>query len=168
MGKLRTLLETLGDIRISNENGNWELEINDPDIYVDYFEYINLYNRRPLTSREDVSLLFRLTRQGAFLTSETYDWLDRYKASVTDFIIDTLVNYATTSLYIETEPAIVLCIADSIYPFDPLNEFALRLRVKAYSALGKHSLAKKTYERFARDYQEAYGQKFDRSFNDIR
>ncbi|MCD8167184.1 MAG: hypothetical protein LUE93_14380 [Bacteroides sp.] len=143
MGKLRSLLETLGEVGISNKNGNWELEINNEEIYVDYFEYINLYNRRPLTSREDVSLLFRLTRQGAFLTSETYDWLDRYKASVTDFIIDTLVNYAGASVQIDTEPAIALRIADSIYPFDPLNESALRLRVKAYSALGKHSLAKK-------------------------
>ncbi|MCD8029344.1 MAG: hypothetical protein LUF85_00450 [Bacteroides sp.] len=60
------------------------------------------------------------------------------------------------------------CVIIHFFRFDPLNEYTLQPRIQRYVALGKHSLAKKAYERFAREYSEAYGQKFGKSFIDIR
>ena len=168
IGKLRSLLDALGENEVSNKTGSWELLLNTESIYVDYYEYLSLYNRGKLTTREDILKLLQLTRQGGFLSDSGYEWLDRFKANVSDYVIDTLVSYSETSVNTTTEPDMALQIADSISVFDQLNEYALQLRVNAYAALGKHSLAKKSYEKFAKEYLNAYGEKFNKSFTEIR
>ena len=112
--------------------------------------------------------MLQLSKQGAFLFVTVSLWLDRYKSTVSDYIIVTLVSYTETSVNIQTEPDLALQIADSISLCDQLNEYALQLRVNAYAALGKHSLAKKSYEKFTKEYLNAYGEKFSKSFTDIR
>ena len=87
---------------------------------------------------------------------------------MSDYIIDTLVSYSTTSVNTIMEPDLALQIADSISVFDQLNEHALQLRINDYAALGKHSLAKKSYEKFTKEYLNAYGEKFNKSFTDFR
>ena len=125
---------------------------------MDYYEYLSLYNRGKLTTREDILKLLQLTRQGGFLSDSGYEWLDRFKANVSDYVIDTLVSYSETSVNTTTEPDMALQIADSISVFDQLNEYALQLRVNAYAAL----------EKFAKEYLNAYGEKFNKSFTEIR
>ncbi len=168
MGKLRTLLESVGEIGITNRNGSWELLLNDKAVYVDYLEYINLCQASRITSREGIDELLHLVQSGGLLTDTHYEWLDRFKSRSSDFIIDTFTQYAETRINRVEQPDLALRIAGVIFRFDPLNEFALQLRIQGYVALGKHSLAKKAYERFAKEYSETYGQKFDKSFIDIR
>lgn len=168
IGKLRGLLDTLGENEVSNKTGNWELLLDTEKIHVDYYDYLTLYSKGKLTTREDILKLLQLSKQGGFLYDTGYEWLDRFKATVSDYIIDTLVSYAETSLNTTLEPDLALQIADSISLSDQLNESALQLRVNAYAALGKHSLAKKCYEKFAKEYLHTYGEKFDKSFADIR
>ncbi len=168
IGKLRSILDTLGENEVSNKTGSWELFLNPETIYIDYYDYLTLYSKGKLSSREDILKLLQLTRQGGFLSDTGYEWLDRFKATVSDYIIDTLVSYSTTSVNTIMEPDLALQIADSISVFDQLNEHALQLRINAYAALGKHSLAKKSYEKFTKEYLNAYGEKFNKSFTDFR
>lgn len=168
IGKLRSLLDTLGENEVSNKTGSWILTLNPEQIYVDYYDYLSLSAKGKLTSREDILKLLQLSKQGSFLPDTDYEWLDRFKSTVSDYIIDTLVSYTETSVNILTEPDLALQIADSISLCDQLNEYALQLRVNAYAALGKHSLAKKSYEKFSKEYLNAYGEKFAKSFTDFR
>ena len=168
IGKLRSILDTLGENEVSNKTGSWELFLNPETIYIDYYDYLTLYSKGKLSSREDILKLLQLTRQGGFLSDTGYEWLDRFKATVSDYIIDTLVSYSTISVNTIMEPDLALQIADSISVFDQLNEHALQLRINAYAALGKHSLAKKSYEKFTKEYLNAYGEKFNKSFTDFR
>lgn len=168
IGKLRSLLDTLGENEVSNKTGSWILNLNLEQIYVDYYDYLSLAAKGKLTTREDILKLLQLSKQGSFLYDTDYEWLDRYKSTVSDYIIDTLASYTETSVNIQTEPDLALQIADSISLCDQLNEYALQLRVNAYGALGKHSLAKKSYEKFTKEYFNAYGEKFSKSFTDIR
>lgn len=168
IGKLRSLLDSLGENEVSNKTGSWILTLNPEQIYVDYYDYLSLSAKGKLTSREDILKLLQLSKQGSFLPDTDYEWLDRFKSTVSDYIIDTLVSYTETSVNILTEPDLALQIADSISLCDQLNEYALQLRVNAYAALGKHSLAKKSYEKFSKEYLNAYGEKFAKSFTDFR
>lgn len=166
-GKLRALLDTLGKYDLNNDSGNWMLKIEDKAIYVDYFEYMDLYAKGALTSREDILKLLSLTRRGSFLNDMSYEWLDRFKTTISDDVIDTLVNYSG-DIRVDTEPDLALQIADTIALFDPLNEYVLQLRVRTYTAIGKYSLAKNCYEKFSKEYVAIYGEKFPRSFTDLR
>lgn len=166
-GKLRSLLDTVGEYDLNNDTGNWILKINSEAIYVDYFEYMELYAKGKLTDRGDIQKLLELTRRGSFLNDMGYEWLDRFKTTISDYVTDTLVSYSET-IRVEADPDLALQIADSIALFDPLNEYVLQLRVRTYTAIGKYSLAKNCYEKFAKEYIAIYGEKFPRSFTDVR
>lgn len=166
-GKLRTLLDTLGDYDLNNNTGNWILKIENKAVYVDYFDYMELYTKGELTRREDILKLLDLTHRGSFLNDVGYEWLDRFKTTISDYVIDTLIRYSST-IRIPTDPDLALQIADTVALFDPLNEYVLQLRIRTYTAIGKHSLAKNCYEKFCKEYVAIYGEKFPRSFSDLR
>lgn len=42
IGKLRSLLDTLGENEVSNKTGSWILSLNLKQIYVDYYDYLSL------------------------------------------------------------------------------------------------------------------------------
>ncbi len=51
-----------------------------------------------------------------------------------------------------------------IFLSDQLNEEALSYKCRSLIFLGRHSLAKDAYTKFAKEYRENYGQDFERSF----
>ena len=55
-------------------------------------------------------------------------------------------------------------IADAVLEFDPINEAAIRFKCKSLVKMGKHSLAKSTFDAFAEEYRALYGEKYKESF----
>jgi hypothetical protein len=51
--------------------------------------------------------------------------------------------------------------------FDMVSEEAMLLQCSTLVKLGKHSLAKKAYEKFAKEYKLLYGEEYDQSFISI-
>jgi ribosome biogenesis protein Nip4 len=51
--------------------------------------------------------------------------------------------------------------------FDTVNKQALRLKCKSLISLGRHSLARNTYEKFSKEYRHVYGEDFPESFREI-
>lgn len=49
--------------------------------------------------------------------------------------------------------------------FDELNEFALKLKCKTLVSLGRHTLAKSTFDKFVTKYKEIYGEDFNQSYS---
>lgn len=164
IGKLRTLLDQVGSYELSNETGYWKLEST--TIFVDYLELMKLRVEGGKPTKEQLDTLLMLSSRGNLLPEVSYDWLDSFKSYVSDFVIESLWAYAST-LNIEKSPELTIEIADRIFGFEHINEQALYLKCKAYSVSGRHSSAKKTYDKFCSDYLSVYGEAFPVSFTDM-
>jgi two-component SAPR family response regulator len=108
----------------------------------------------------------RICSAGPFLEQTYYEWLDPLKAEVSNFIVEALLQCNTT-----LEPGRhrekSIAIANSIFQFDELNEHALRIKCKTLIALGRHTLAKTTYDKFSSKYKEIYGEEFGENYQAI-
>ena len=103
---------------------------------------------------------------GQFLLNLSYEWLDPYKARLSDKMVDTFINYAE-ALDPKKDSTLIIQICDAVFNIDTINEEAVVLKCRTQSQLGKHSIAKSTYESFCREYKVLYGEKFSRSFGSI-
>jgi hypothetical protein len=110
--------------------------------------------------------LIEISQKGGFLVNAHYEWLDEFKALVSDRITDTLVEYGQKA-DVKTEAEFIIHLADCIFNFDPVNEEAMILKCKAQYCLGKHSHAKATYEKFFKEYLAMYNQEYDTAFSKI-
>ena len=81
-------------------------------------------------------------------------------------IIDKLSFYLNRNS-IDSDSELLIQLADAILIFDTMHEEAISIKCKVLTALGKHSLAKEIYEKFAKEYHTLYDEYFDRSFTDI-
>ena len=54
----------------------------------------------------------------------------------------------------------VIVLADILFSFDGMSETALMFKIKALKKLGQKVYAKSVYERFQKEYQQLYGEKY--------
>src|SRR5690606_13059749 len=162
LAKLRSLLQSVGELSIDNDSGKWTLSTE--DIFIDYTKYKELSAQN--LQKADILTLISLISKGNILPNNEYKWLDSVRSDVSGSAIQTLMKYADL-IQIEKEPRLTLKIAEFISKFDDLNEKALYLKCKAYSVLGQHSAAKNTYEKFVEEYEKAYGEAFRLPFSKL-
>jgi len=164
LGKLRSLLHLVGDYELSNDTGYWVFESD--TIFVDYFEFTKRISNAEKLRKEDIEMLMSLTERGSLLPEAEYTWLDSYKSNVSDMVLTHFWKYAN-SLNFEKAPELIIDIADRLLAFENINEQALYLKCKALSLSGRHSSAKKVYDKFRIDYEAVYGVTFPTSFTDL-
>lgn len=163
MVKLKAILDKLGTCVIGKEADKWVLHYAQDQIRMDLAEFLTLV-QVPMPSHEDIRQLLTIIHRGAFLADTVYPWLDDIQSEISDKALDVL---SAASLRFEGEPEFLLEIAGGIFLFDPVNEEALRVKCKSLSALGRHSLAKVAFEKFAKEYHQMYGEEFQHSFHEI-
>jgi len=166
LAKLRMLLTEIGDFNLSNKTGYWKCVYDKLEIRSDYVDFINLTSARASLTKQKINQLIEITEKGPFLHNVQYEWLDEFKAKVSDIIIDTLTYFAQ-QCDLKKEADFIIHLADSIFIFDVTNEDAMMLKCKSLYILGKHSQAKATYKKFSNEYLEMYGQSYEQSFVDI-
>jgi hypothetical protein len=110
--------------------------------------------------------LIDITTKGAFLGNVEYEWLDSYKARISDKIVDTLIKYSER-LNPDQDSELLINLADCIFNFDIVNEESMIIKCRTQCMQGKHSLAKNTYESFCNEFKLLYGEKYNKSFNEI-
>lgn len=165
IGKLRGLLERIGQFDLSNDTGYWKFEST--EIYADYVEYMKLMAKISSPPRkEEIEVLAALIRNGNLLPESDYRWIDSFKAHVSDQIAQTLWKYAMT-LNPDKYPEQMNQISDLIFELEPINEQALYLKCRSYHAKGRHSSAKREYDHFSEEYEAVYGEKFPYSFTEL-
>ncbi|MGN8068535.1 galactose oxidase [Mucilaginibacter sp. 22184] len=166
LSKLRSLLTQMEYVHLSKETGNWKIEIDFNEVYVDYYNYLQLMaNRKPI-NEEKITALIEITQRGGFLPSADYPWLDQIKSDLSNEIIDILLQYAS-QINLENDPEMQIKLANCIFNFDLVNEEAMTMKCKALSFLGKHSLAKSTFQAFNKEYLALYGEEFKKDFHSI-
>jgi len=166
--KLKNILDKLGGSTINRETGSWKLEYNRDLIYIDFLEYLSAFSETPIDapSPTAVNKLLAIVQKGSFLQQVHYQWLDTIKAEISNFVIEYLIKY-TESVHHANEPEKLISIANAIFTFDELNEFALKLKCKTLIGLGRHTLAKTTFDKFGVKYKEIYGEEFNQSYNSL-
>ncbi|WP_183576848.1 galactose oxidase [Mucilaginibacter sp. X5P1] len=165
IAKLKSLLDKVQDCHLSKDTGYWKIDVDYDKIYVDYYNYLNIVKDKKKLDEQKIKSLFEITRRGNFLSNSDYEWLDTFKAEISNEVIDTFLHYAQSSQPYNAE--FLIEIANFIFYFDPVNEESMILKCNALSTLGKHSLAKNTFECFVKEYKIIYDEDFKRDFHDI-
>lgn len=163
IAKIRNILSEIGSCELTKKTGYWKIVPEANNIKSDYIDFLEITSSKTNLTKQKIIRLLEITDKGAFLYNVNYEWLDEFKASVSEKIIDTLINYAN-SCDITKEAEFVIHLADSVFNFDMVNEDAMMLKCRAEYSMGKHSLAKSTYEKFFKEYRAMYDQEYDQSF----
>jgi hypothetical protein len=165
IAKLKSILEKIEHCQLLRDAGYWKIDLNYDFWYVDYHNYLNLIEAKKKLDEEEIKLLFELTRRGNFLSNHNYEWLDQFKAEISNEVIDVFLTYANSPKL--HHPEFLIQIASFIFYFDPVSEEAMVIKCKALSSLGKHSLAKKVFDAFIKEYRSIYNEEFNKTFNQI-
>lgn len=161
MVKLKAILDKLGACAFAKEADRWSLQYNPADIRMDLADFQQLlHSPRPLLP-QTVRELLGILRRGSFLPDVNYAWLEDIQSELSNNALDILTEAAAQ---FTTDPELLIEIADSIFLFDPVNEDALRWKCSSLVSLGRHSLAKTAFNKFAKEYQHMYGEEFTDPF----
>lgn len=166
IAKLKSILEKLDGGQVSKETGYWKFNFDEKLLYIDFYHYLKIIKHKGNLGKEDIVALGKITQRGGFLANVEYDWLDMFKSETSNEIIDTYLRFAATVNFSD-DPETLIHIANNIFYFDAVNEEAMIMKCKALVSLGKHSLAKTSFEHFCKDYRAIYGQEFGRIFQEI-
>lgn len=166
IAKLKAILDKMKYCQVSKETGYWKIKIDFEKIEVDYMHYLTLLGNRKLLTKESIIELASITKRGNFLSNVEYEWLDNFKSEISNEIVDAYLRYAA-SVKIADDAEFLVKLANYVFYFDPVNEEAMILKCKALAYLGKHSLAKTTFENFAREYNRIYGEDFRKDMPEV-
>lgn len=165
--KLRVLLETVGNVEIISSNGYLSVKWG-KDVFCDYhtmMEYLKAYNEGEfIDSDENLDRMLEILLYGPLLQGYEIEWLDEFKDDYSSFSID-LLNKLLRQKTEEGKDKLVLRIADIMFLHDPLNEEALEAKCQVLCHQGKMGIAKRTYERFCKVYQESLGESYEKGFS---
>lgn len=164
--KLKSILDKMKFCEVSKETGYWKINVDYSQIQVDYHEYLNIVKDKQKLNKQKIQKLAHITQRGGFLSNDNYEWLDAFKSEISNEVIDTYLHFAN-SINISEDPEFLIKIANYIFYFDAVNEEAMIIKCKALVHLGKHSLAKNTFENFNKEYKLLYGEEFGKEFQDI-
>ncbi|MEN8155537.1 MAG: hypothetical protein ABFS10_01180 [Bacteroidota bacterium] len=166
IAKLRSLLETVGPCRITKDTGYWKFEFEHDDHCIDYFEYLMLAMNYKSWSKKDVDRLLTIIQKGPALSNINADWLDDFKAELSNEIIDGILGYVEVNATKE-DPDFIIHLANSVFYFDKVNEEAMTIKCKVLASLGKHSLAKDAFTKFEKEYRVLYDENYHKTFNQV-
>jgi DNA-binding SARP family transcriptional activator len=168
--RLRVLLQELGDIDITNQNGYWTIALPD-NVLSDYKEILRLIHKiqsEVITKKEDLFSLLELLNYGALLPNIQLEWVDNFKTDFSNLVIDTLmqvINNSKNPFYDQQD--IRLKIADALLEIDSINEDAIGIKCSALINMGKKSLAKTTFDNFNKEYKLLLGETYSGSIKNL-
>ncbi|MET3115517.1 hypothetical protein AAKU52_003266 [Pedobacter sp. CG_S7] len=163
IGKLKSVLEKVGDFRVSKDTGYWRIEMEDQRVFIDYVSYKNIIGDTNLPDRQKVDGLLTIIQRGAFLSGAEYPWLDSFKSEISVEIVELLLNFASP-FSMEKEAEFLVIVANAIFSIDQVSEEAMVLKCKALIHLGKSTMARSTFEKFCRDHTLLYNSDYLKTF----
>lgn len=164
--KLKNILDKVGGCVITRETGAWKFECDATMVKIDFLDYLSIYTSHADINHSLAGRLLGIVESGAFLQETHYEWLDTMKAEISNFVIESLLSYVG-SLHTSRDAEKIIAVSNAIFSFDELNEHALRLRCKSLVALGRHALAKNTFDKFKAKYKDIYGEDFKETYHDL-
>lgn len=167
--KLRVLLEKVGNVEIISSNGYLSIKWG-KDVFCDYhtfLEYVADYNSGNYSDSDEVlTRILEILLYGPLLPGYETEWLDDFKENNSSISIDLLNNLLRQEAERHNDK-MVLCIADIIFLHDPLNDKALAVKCQVLSRQGKKGIAKRTYDRFCKEYKDSMNEDYEVAFADL-
>lgn len=164
--KLKSLLDKLEYCKLSKDSGYWMLEFDYRHFYIDYHSYLNIVNNKKEIDDDEIQHLSSIVQRGNFLSTSEYEWLDNFKSEISNDIINAYLKFLQMAEH-HNDPEFLIKIASYILNIDPVNEEAMILKCRSFVTLGKHSLAKATFENFLKTYKNMYDTSFGKDFHTI-
>jgi DNA-binding SARP family transcriptional activator len=163
--KLRLILEQLDKVEIEFKGDRWYVQFSN-DAYCDYFECMHLLENPEFNNQAYYYNLFHIVEDGQIVKNEDYEWMDDIKGYVDYRVIDLLLKYIGL-LDDQHDADLILKIIDRIQISDPVNEKAVELKIKILLSQDNFNYAKYCYDTFSRNFEEFYGQSYQKSFDEI-
>jgi DNA-binding SARP family transcriptional activator len=166
ISKLRLILKDVGDIELINSNGYWSVSFG-KEVYCDYQNakyFIDLINKQKVIDNVIVNEFLKIASSGTLLPNFHDEWLDDYKGTYTNSLIETLTKL-TYRDEIKNDFGLLLRISEVILLQDNIDEDAAKLKVYALYNLGKKGQAKQYYEKFMENYKSIMGSVYKDSFD---
>jgi DNA-binding SARP family transcriptional activator len=164
IAKLNSLLEQLGDFRVTKKSGYWCIEPMDT-VYIDYLRFSRMVSNKKHFTETEIRELLDIIDKGGFLFEVDYEWLDNFKSEMSILVLTTLGNFIE-NLNVEDNAELIIEISNKIFYFDEINEEAMVYKCRSLLQLGYHSLALQCYENFCQIYARLYGEAYPKSFKD--
>lgn len=117
-------------------------------------------------SDEVLTRILEILLYGPLLPGYETEWLDDFKENNSSISIDLLNNLLRQEAERHNDK-MVLCIADIIFLHDPLNDKALAVKCQVLSRQGKKGIAKRTYDRFCKEYKDSMNEDYEVAFADL-
>lgn len=164
IAKLNSLLEQLGDFRVTKKSGYWCIEPMDT-VYIDYLRFSRMVSNKKYFTETEIRELLDIIDKGGFLFEVDYEWLDNFKSEMSILVLTTLGNFIE-NLNVQDNAELIIEICNKIFYFDEINEEAMIHKCRSLLQLGYHSLALQCYENFCQIYARLYGEAYPKSFKD--
>jgi two-component SAPR family response regulator len=115
-------------------------------------------------TRKELQQLLSIIQRGSLLADTAYPWLEDMQSEISGMVLSAL---SAAAVQFNGDPEFLIEIANGIFVFDPVNEEALRVKCKSLGQLGRHSMAKALFNKFAKEYHHMYGEDFHGTFNEV-
>ena len=166
---LKAALASCSGIKLVYREKLWVMEL-DENCYFDYGEVANLLNELERSangpSLQQLQKLLDILSRGTLFPNMSESWLDPYISKMSDRIIE--MGMTLFEAMDETNHGQLLFkLAEVVSLHDPLNEPALRKKLRLLTHQGKLSLAHTVYEHFAKVYREMYQESYPADFKSL-
>jgi two-component SAPR family response regulator len=169
LSKLRSLLNDVGDIKITYENAaTWTISLND-SLFIDYEQVVRLishFGKNVEIDKNELRKLLNIAKQGKLLPYYEFEWLDDYKANYEALIINHLLKIASDP-QIKTDLPLLLAISDVILIQDSIEEAGIKLKCNTLLRLGKKKPALQCYNKYVEEHLRLLGIKPELAFETI-
>ena len=169
MKRIREILSENTGVSIDYDNKNWKIEIEE-GVGWDFSTY-SYFKNEISTKGEDkkiieanVNGLLNVINQGVLLPNMHFEWLDPFKSQLSEEVVEVLTPLMEND-QLKLDNELKLKISNSIFSLDPLNERALKFKIKLLIAEGNHTLAKNAFDQFCNAYANFYGEPYGQEFS---
>ncbi len=162
---LRLILDTINSIEIVYKADIRSLKISS-NVYCDYIECQKLLKNKKLHESEKFMEFYNIINTGELFKGESFSWLDETKGNIGNKIVDNVLNYLETNQDL-SDTDFISNLADQILIYDPVNENAISYKMRVLIKQNNHHQAKFTYDCFCALYKDMYGERYDRSFDEL-
>jgi hypothetical protein len=154
---LRQILREVGSVHLVHEERRYHLRF-DPACYCDLVRFLHIRDSLPRTESTTllVEEMMHILTRGSFLPAVSYEWLEGFRSHVMLEAVRCLCG-KDGGLEQTANMDGALLAFDAILSWDPLNEAAIRCKLRMLTKSGNHGEVKRIFEAFADRYRAEMG-----------
>ncbi len=154
---LRQILREVGGVHLVHEERRYHLRF-DPACYCDLVRFLHLRDSLPRAESKIllVEEMMQVLTRGPLLPAVSHEWLEGFRSHVMLEAVSCLCG-RDGGLEQTTHVNDALQALDAILSWDPLNEAAIRCKLRLLTKSGNHGEVKRIFEAFADRYRAEIG-----------